>query len=615
MEDNTYNIDNNYKNIINDNSDNSDNSDNNNNDKKDNNDTNDNNDNTNNNDNTDNIESNYNNYTDINKDNIANRDNIDNDNAEDFFITRKKSNTYNAFLIPPKEPLKNSKEIYSSIRDTEKKEKKKNSYDNIKSHSRDNIVDTVGEVSSCIDKTKEIELLLSDPDLLNSVDEENLNSYDSRGTLQKLMAKMGRGSLCRVILNLSIINICISSLNLSKQIDYVSIYIYPLFIIIIGIISCWTLHIMTDISHKYKKRSYEGLIKEVLFKELIPFYILFLILNNFGNIILEEIILYKIISDVIIKFYKNKKKAFEKIEIKYYILSSIALFILFPIFQIQKNDEKFGKLIIFEIILLVIIFLIIMANYILLFIYECNMHDILNKYKLNFDYYSYHNNEFFNSIVVLFYSYSYHDHFFPSLEKLSIPTRKRIKKIIKRTIFIDIIINFILSIVGFFSLPLDKIKELKDLLIFRNDEIEGNHIINDYLMTFGRIIFFIYLIFKLYKDYQYLRNIILANIFCYNIKKIGYLVNILTSFCILLFTIFIAVNCQYISEFICLIGGSTSVNISFIIPLIMYINENDYSIYHWRNILTFLLISFFFFSSSCSIFFTIKKIRTPFKND
>ena len=58
-----------------------------------------------------------------------------------------------------------------------------------------------------------------------------------------------------------------------------------------------------------------------------------------------------------------------------------------------------------------------MANYILIFIYECNIHDILNRYKLNLDYYAYHNNEFFNSIVVLFYSYSYQDNFFSLLRK------------------------------------------------------------------------------------------------------------------------------------------------------------------------------------------------------
>ena len=568
-------------------------------------------------DNNDNIDNNDNNYTNINNYNNDNGDNNNKtnieENADDFFITRKKSNTYNANIIPPKEPLKTSNEFYSSLKASKNKEKKKNSYDYIKSISRDKIIDTGGEISSCIDKTKEIELLLSDPELLNSIDEENLNSYDSRGTLQKLMAKMGKGSLRRVILNLSIINICISSLNLSQKVVYVSIYVYPLFIIIIGIISCWTLHILTNISHKYKKRSYEGLIKEVLFKELIPFYILFLILNNFGNIILEEIILYKIISDVIIKFYANKKETFEKTSIKYFILYGVALFILFPIFQIQKNNEKFGQVIIFEIILLVVIFLIIMTNYILLFIYECNIHDVLKKYKLNLDYYSYPNNEFFNSVVVLFYSFSYHDQFFPSLEKLSIPTRKRIKKIIKRTIFIDIIINFILSVVGYFSLPVDLLK-INDLLILRNDK-EREYIINDYLMTIGRIFVFIYLLFKLYKDYQYLRNILLVNICCCNIKKIGKVVNILTSLLILFFSIFIAVNYQYISEFICLIGGSSSVYISFIIPLIMYINENDYSICNWRNILIFLLISFFFFSSSSSIFFTFKKISSSFKND
>ena len=522
----------------------------------------------------------------------------------DFFITRKKSNTFNfnANLISEnKDPLEKSTDVTRSLQTKTNAKEKKSSLDySNDGNSKDKIIDLGGENSSSHDKTKEIDLLLllSDPDLMDGVQDKIIYSDDSRSSMQKLIAKLDKGSLCRIVINLSILTICISSLNLSQKMIYTSFYIYPILIIIVGIISHWTLNIISNISTKYKKKSYEGIIKEILFKQLIPVYIFFVILNNFGNIILEEMILYKLILDIATKFFGDK--ALCKKKLKYFILCGISFFILFPIFQFI-NNEKFGKLLVIELLFLLLILLIILLNYILLFIHKF---DINNKFSIRNDY-IFSKNEIFNSISVLFYTFSFHDKFFLSLENLTLPTSKRINKIIKRTVVIDITICLLLAFVGYFSLPFDKIK---DLIIFRNSELEEEYALNDYAMIVARILYFFYLIYKMFKDYQILRNTIFTYIFCYKNKKIGRFANILISFIILLSTTFIVIYYQYISNFISLIGASSSVYISFIIPLIIFINENDYSIIHWKNILTILLTIIIFFISLFSVFFSIRKI-------
>lgn len=535
-----------------------------------------------------------------------------NDDSDNNILMIKKNNyTFPTKSLIKNESLKDSKNLYKSTLTKDSKDYNEESND---SSNKDKIIDKEEEenLSSYIDKTKEIEILLADPDLMDSEDEKKINSNIKKGTIQKFVGKMGIGSLRRIIFNLSLLTGCVSSLNLSQKMEYVSIYIYPILIIIIGIISHWTLIIITKVSHKYKKKSYGGIIKEVLFKKLIPFYIFLKIINNFGNIILEEIILYKLICDIIIKF--NEDFLINKIyKYEYLILFGIALFILLPIFQIN-NNEIIQKLFIIEIVILIIVILTIITNYILLFIYNFDVDSLLSKININslkLDNFLFEKNELFNSITVLFYSFGYHHNFFINLEKLQSPTPKRINKIIRRIIRIDIIIYLILCFIGFFVLSFNDLKI--DLIIFRN--YEKDHIVNDWLMTISRIIFFICLLFKLLNDYQNLRNIILKNIFGYNIKKIKISINLIISFIILLITTLITINFQLISELICLIGAFCSVFISFIIPLFMFIKENEYNKCHWKNMFTFILIFVLFIISSGSLFFNIKKIINYYKSN
>ena len=524
-----------------------------------------------------------------------------NDDSEDYnFIIRKKSNTFN--LKQKIESSKDSTDIYNSMGEVNNKKKKfnknnnKNKKENIKENIKEHLIDNDEDGTISNDRTKEIDIMLSDPDI----------SIVNNETFQKLLKNLGMGSICRIIINLSITNISISSLNLSQKIFYISIYIYPLLIIIIGIISNWTLNITLNLAVKYKKRTYGGVIKEVFFKQLLPIYIFLLIITYFGNIIIEEMIVYRLICDIILKFFENRNYNLSELKTKFYILYGFSFLILLPIFQ-KKN---YSQISIFEIIIFNIILLILLTNFILIFIYNFNFDSFKKNFIINEEYFLSSNNEIFNSIVVLFYSYNYHYNFFQIVEKLPINSFKRIN-ITKRTVIIDIVLNLLIGAIGFFSLSFNK---ENDLIIFRNSEIEKNNIFSDWLMTVGRIIYFIYLIFKLLKDYQNLRNIILKNIFCYNTNNVGKFINIITSFFILLFTTLIPIYFQHISESICLIGACCSVHISFIIPLIMFIKENEYYICHWKNFFTSLLICFLLIISAGSLLFTIIKIL-HLKND
>ena len=540
-----------------------------------------------------------------------------NDDDDDEFMIRKKSNTMNPMIIPEKESINISENVHRSTRTKEeeeikeKEESKKintNLENNNDSNNNKKIIEEEGDLSSSIDETKEIEILFLDPELTDNLNEKHIIYNDSY--FQRLMSKMGINTITKIIISLSIVNIYVSSLNLSQKMAYTSIFIYPALIIIVGIFSHWTIYIISKLSDKYKKYSYDGIIKRVLFKQVMPFYIFFVILNNLGNIILEEIILYKLIIDITIKFDESKNEFFSKINIKYFFLYGIAYFILFPIFQFT-NILFFRGFIIIEIIIIIIFILILIGNYILLFISKFNIDNIKNKLAINIDYFLYPNNEFYNSIIVLFYSFNYHDSFFQLFEKFRNPSSKRINKIVRSTIIIDIILCLILAFLGFFSLPFE---EIKDLIIFRN-KIEKEYIINDWLMIVGRVIYFICILLKLLKDYYRIRNIILINICKYNIKKIGKCINFITSFFILLSTTFAAVYFQNVSDCICLIGGFCSIYISFIIPLILFIKGNDYSFCHLKNIFVLILIIILFFISTSSLYFTIRKIINTYKND
>ena len=202
------------------------------------------------------------------------------------------------------------------------------------------------------------------------------------------------------------------------------------------------------------------------------------------------------------------------------------------------------------------------------------------------------------SIVTVFYAFSCHVGAFPVLQTLHNPIERRQKKVIRRAIYIDIISYLIIGASGYLTQPINT----PDLIIEREKLFN-----TDWIMTIGQILFILTLLAKISANYNALRSCILV-LLGYDTHNFSKITNIVITVVTLLITTFIASIFQSISDYISLIGSFCTVIVSFFIPGLVYIKGNDYSIKHYKNILTIIFISIILILGLASGFFTIKGI-------
>jgi hypothetical protein len=58
----------------------------------------------------------------------------------------------------------------------------------------------------------------------------------------------------------------------------------------------------------------------------------------------------------------------------------------------------------------------------------------------------------------------------------------------------------------------------------------------------------------------------------------------------LLITCFIGVLFSDIGAYISILGGFCSVSQVFLVPVLIYVKSNDFPIYHWKNVLSIILV-------------------------
>jgi amino acid permease len=66
--------------------------------------------------------------------------------------------------------------------------------------------------------------------------------------------------------------------------------------------------------------------------------------------------------------------------------------------------------------------------------------------------------------------------------------------------------------------------------------------------------------------------------------------NFLITIPTLLISCFIACIYTPITAYISILGGFCSVIITFLYPGLLYVKNNDYPIYHWKNIATIIIV-------------------------
>ena len=437
---------------------------------------------------------------------------------------------------------------------------------------------------------------------LGDISEEKI---EERSWCKRTFGKMNPGSLRGSIFNLCILSLGTGLLAIPQKIGYMSIVFSPIIIILSGLANYWSLNILVNMSIKLKLKNYESIVKQLLGKKLSLFLGIIMSINQSGIIILYQVILYKLLGGVINEignfgfisvddFVSNS--FWNKLWIKFVVCYGIMIIFLLPLCLLH-NASKMRYASTFGIISLFLLIIIVVAEcpfYIIDHInndkFELNYFDILSGLKGDM--------KLLQSIVTVFYAFSCHVGAFPVLQTLHNPIERRQKKVIRRAIYIDIISYLIIGASGYLTQPL----KTPDLIIERDKLFNS-----DWIMTIGEICFILTLLAKISANYNALRSciLVLLGYDSYNFSKIT---NVIITVVTLIITTLISAIFQSISDYISLIGSFCTVLISFFIPGLVYIKGNDYSIKHYKNILTIIFISIILILGLTSGFFTIKGI-------
>ena len=172
------------------------------------------------------------------------------------------------------------------------------------------------------------------------------------------------------------------------------------------------------------------------------------------------------------------------------------------------------------------------------------------------------------------------------------------QKVFKNATSANVIAYIIITLAGYLSQP----ENTPDLILER-EKISKS----DYLMTIGLCLFSITLATKISASYNCFRALIL-NIMKYDSSNYPNSINFILTVVILSSTTFISAIFQNISDYINLNGSFYGLFIAVIMPGIIYIKTNNYSIFHIKNILAMIFILVLCSIGALTIYFTLKKI-------
>lgn len=416
---------------------------------------------------------------------------------------------------------------------------------------------------------------------------------------------ISKGSITECVINMSILSFGIGLLALPQKVQYLTIIMTPILIILGGILNYWTFTILTDASRELKIYKYEDIVLSLFGVYMRYFFIIVVLIGICGSLILYQVIIYKFIGGIFNEFFSLGYPSMEAISaesfwgerrIRIAVLFCIAILILLPLCSIKTFSKMryvstFGVFSIFLIILIVII--------------QCPFFFVHNfikeKQKINLIDFSLgfkKDLKFVQSLSTIIYCFVCHEGIFPVINSLENPTEKRVNKVFKISISTNVICFIIITISGYFTKPW----KTPDLILEREKIFK-----KDYVMTIGLILFCFALITKICAAYNCFRAIIL-NIFKFDANNYPNSINFLLTVSTLSLTAFVAAMFQNISDYININGSFYGFFISIIMPGMIYIKSNNHSIFHIKNLLTILLILLLCFIGAITIFFTFKKL-------
>ena len=413
--------------------------------------------------------------------------------------------------------------------------------------------------------------------------EEKYVPFESKNAkfFDRILHPMQYGSLRGSIFGLSSMCLEAGSMVLAIRCKQFGMVNFLVFLVLGGLVAYWCLVMMIKAGKSIKEKNYSKVVKSILGNKIGIFMDCNIALYLFGALISFQVIIYQVLGSVVYdilemmgKIDKNEYPNFvtykeeywqQKLYLKFPIMIGIAA-LVYPL-CLLKDISKMRLASLFGVLALVYsIIVVIGESFFYLFnenwdkIGQMNWIDITPAFSLQ------DGIPFFGGIATVFYIYSCHAGAFPVYKTLRNNTTKRIKKVFRRSIILDVAVYFSIAAASYITSPI----EPPELILYRPNLSSFNP---DSLILVAKIGIICNLFFSTPANYAGFRlsffELVWGNTNITNMK------NIFVTMGVLIVIVVIGALYDKILEYIELFGGFCSVIYCIMIPGLIYVkNEN-----------------------------------------
>ena len=398
---------------------------------------------------------------------------------------------------------------------------------------------------------------------------------------ERILHPMQYGSLRGSIFGLSSMCLEAGSMVLAIRCKQFGMVNFLIFLILGGLVAYWCLVMMIKAGKNLKEKNYSKVVKTILGHKVGIFMDVNIALYLFGALISFQVIIYQmlgaVVYDILDMMGKIDKKKYsnyveykneywsQKLYLKFPIMLGVVA-LVFPL-CLLKDISKMRLASLFGVLALVYsIIVVIIESFFYLFNENWNLIGQMNWINPTDAFSLDKGIPFFGGLATVFYIYSCHAGAFPVYKTLNNNTTRRIKKVFKRSILLDICVYFSIAAASFITSPEDP----PELILYRPN-LSGFS--PDYFILVAKIGIIFNLFFSTPANYAGFRlsffELIWGNTNITNMK------NIFVTAGVLLVVVLIGALYDKILEYIELFGGFCSVIYCILIPGLIYVKSEN----------------------------------------
>ena len=398
---------------------------------------------------------------------------------------------------------------------------------------------------------------------------------------ERLLHPMQYGSLRGSIFGLSSMCLEASSMILAKNCGLFGMVNYLIAIVLGGLLAYWCLVMMIKAGKNIKEKNYSRVVKTILGKKVGVYMDVNIALYLFGVLISFMVINYQVIGSIVLdighmmgnfeqydefsKFHEGYWR--EQHYIKYPVMFGVTG-LVFPLCLLKDISKMRIPSLLGVMALIYSIIVIIIESFFYLIKENLPQEDKeMNWYNIGPAFSWKKGLPIFGGISTVFYLYSCHAGAFPVYKALRNNTTRRIKKVFRRSIMLDVSLYFTVAMASFFTCPFE---DPTELILYRKNLDSFNP---DYFILIAKFGIFFNLFFSTPANYAGLRLSLFELI--WGNTNITTTKNLVVTAVILSVVTLIGALYDKILAYIELLGGFCSTVYCILIPGLIYAKNDN----------------------------------------